>query len=574
MPTQTVDSLAELVIELTGQSAELSRMTGIAPADLFDATPRDVTAVLFLYGILGGKDVGKTTLINALAESRISHESPGISAGTGVSVVYVHHDDVPVLRERLSVDPGLEYELRTHDREVLRHVALVDLPDFDSKRNLPDHARRANEFKRFLDGFVWVTTVRKLDHPELLRQMASVAPKQDSFYCVVTFADEVVEGGKDSLPGLRELCMAKVRELYFDDFDPNNLFTICTLDPRRYDFPALRQRLVRAHSPDEIVHRQRHSACRSLRANVARVREHYRIDEWRTTIDRLLAEIPRRMDDSFSGEYWSEITDRVARLDGPYRRMTARLFAHRIWGWPVLSVLMFPISSLVSYLGGRLFFESGVRWSDYHQLPEILTVDGLSMPVRLQQVSTELRAKYLRLHQTFGDRMSPPLDAGAIIQRWSEALDEQDRRTGSELQQRYRRPRIWTRWVVYLPLLWFPIAQPILETYLRQPDLRTSGFFRGLALTCVSLLSARYLLQSAAVLSVVYTLWLLWFYASSARQIARRRLTDFGSLRMVHWTPQLAGSLAAGIEYLRDEFRGHADRLSRLEAAAAEAMDA
>ena len=279
---QQNDGVRTARAELADVCSQLVRLSGINAPALHSAADDRATSPLFIYGILGGKDVGKTTLINALAGSTISREFRGIGPGTHTPVVYVHHDDAPLFSERLAADPGVEFELVLHDRAVLRHVALVDLPDFDAKRNLPDHARRAAAFKPHLDAFVWVTTVRKIDHPELLRQMQSVSPKQENFLSVVTFADEVIQSGKDSLDGLRRLCLDKMHSLYFADFAAENLFAICTLDKRSYDFPSLEERLVRQHSPEEIAERRRRNAVRSTIANIALVREHYRLDEWLT----------------------------------------------------------------------------------------------------------------------------------------------------------------------------------------------------------------------------------------------------------------------------------------------------
>lgn len=549
--------------ELGGICTELSRLTGIAPPILHSAEPASLNLPLFVYGILGGKDVGKTTLINALAGSTISRELRGIGPGTHTPVIYVHHDDAPLLRERLSIDPGLEFEVVTHDREVLRHVALVDLPDFDSKRNLPDHARRAAAFKPHLDAFIWVTTVRKIDHPELLRQMQSVSPKQENFVCVVTFADEVIQSGKDSLDGLRRLCLEKMRGLYFADFAADNLFTVCTLDQRSYDFPSLEERLVRQHSPEEIAERRQRNALRSTIANISLVREHFRLDESLTSLAQLQQELPERCDENMPGSYWETVTDRVGRLDGPYRRMASRLFSHRIWGWPILSALLFPLSAVVSYLGGRLFFEAESRWSDYHQLKDILTVDGLGLDVRLRRVASELRAKFLRLHQAFEDLLVVDVDTDAELELWSNWLDENDRKTLDALTQRYGRPGLLKRWLVYLPLLWFPLAQPVLEKYLNQPQLTAGGFFKGLGLTFIQLLGASYLIRSVVVLLVIYGLWLLWFYSSSARQVARQRLTGFATLRKATLEPSLEGQLSAPYEHLADSLQELKDRLTR-----------
>jgi hypothetical protein len=549
--------------ELAAVCTELSRLTTLPAPPLEFSDPEIASQPLFVYGIVGGKDVGKTTLINAIAGSTISFEHHEVGPGTHTPVIYVHHDDAPLLRQRLSADAGLEFEVSTHDREVLRHVALVDLPDFDSKRNLPDHARRAAAFKPYLDAFVWVTTVRKIDHPELLRQMQSVSPKKENFLCVVTFADEVVESAKDSLEGLKRLCVEKVHRLYFEDYSPDNLFAICTLKKGIYDFPALERRLVRKHTIEEIAERRSRNALRSSLASISQVREHYRLDESLGALTDILRELPERCRENMPESYWETVSDRVSRLDGPYRRLAARLFSHRIWNWPILSALLFPLSAVVSYLGGRLFFEAGNRWTDYHQLKDMLTVDALTLDVRLRRVAAELRAKFLRLHQLFKELLTFEFDGEAEFDRWHGWLDDNDRRTLDGLQQRYTRPGFWRRCIVYLPILWFPILQPVLEKYLAQKELTNSGLAKGFAWTFVSLLSASYLLQSAAVLLVVYSMWLLWFYSSSARQVARQRLSGFGTLRQSTLEPSLQSQLAAPYEHLADLLTELRDRLER-----------
>jgi hypothetical protein len=561
--TTETDTLQESQRELADVCSELTRLTGTAapPLDLLE--PEVATAPLFVYGIVGGKDVGKTTLINALAGSSISYEHHEVGPGTHTPVVYVHHDDAPLLRQRLGSDAGLEFQIVTHDREVLRHVVLVDLPDFDSKRNLPDHARRAAAFKPHLDAFVWVTTVRKIDHPELLRQMQSVAPKKENFLCVVTFADEVVESGKDSLDGLRKICLDKVHRLYFADYPVENLFAICTLEKQTYDFPSLERRLIRRHSIEEIAERRQRNALRSSLAAIGQLTEHYRLDESLVSLGQLLVELPKHCSENMPESYWAAVSDRVGRLDGPYRRLASRLFAHRIWNWPILSALLFPLSAVVSYLGGRLFFEAGSRWSDYHQLKEILHVDGLGIDVRVRRVASELRARFLRLHQQFNEYLVVDLDCDIELDRWHGWLDANDRKVFEGLQQRYTRPGLLRRWIVYVPLLWFPLVQPVLQDYLGQRELTNSGLVKGIGLTIVSLLSAGYLLRSAAVLLIVYSCWLLWFYASSARQVARQRLSGFAALRQSTLEPSLQSQLASPYELLSDALRQLHDRLAR-----------
>jgi hypothetical protein len=351
--------------------------------------------------------------------------------------------------------------------------------------------------------------------------------------------------------------------LYFTDYPSENLFAICTLNRGTYDFPALERRLVRRHSVEEIAERRRRNALRSMVASVEQVVKHYNLDESLASLRQLLNEVPERCSENMPAAFWDTVTDRVGRLDGPYRRLASRLFSHRIWNWPILSALLFPLSSMVSFLGGRLFFEAGNRWSDYHQLKDMLTVDALSLDIRLRRVASEIRAKFLRLHQRFQDHLTFDFDCDTELDRWHGWLDDADRRALDALQQRYRRPGLLKRWIVYLPLVWFPIVQPVLEMYLRKTELTSAGLAQGVAWTLVSFLSATYLLRTAAVLLVVYSIWLLWFYSSSARQVARLRLSSFATLRQSTLEPSLQSQLAAPYEHLSDTLQELRDRMAQ-----------
>src|SRR5436309_15673568 len=77
--------------------------------------------------LMGGTGVGKSTLLNALAEGTIAQASFARPT-TRDPVVYYHHSIQP---SRL--DPALQFcKLAAHDRPALEQKILVDTPDLDS----------------------------------------------------------------------------------------------------------------------------------------------------------------------------------------------------------------------------------------------------------------------------------------------------------------------------------------------------------------------------------------------------------------------------------------------------------
>lgn len=89
--------------------------------DLADDQP------LFIAMLMGGTGVGKSTLLNALAGSKVAMAS-FTRPTTRDPVVYLHESIRP---ERLHADLR-NCRLAVHDREPLRHKILVDTPDLDS----------------------------------------------------------------------------------------------------------------------------------------------------------------------------------------------------------------------------------------------------------------------------------------------------------------------------------------------------------------------------------------------------------------------------------------------------------
>ncbi len=139
-----------------------------------------------LIGLVGGTGVGKSTLMNALAQEQIasiSHRRPH----TDRVLIYRHAQCL--VPQSLKRGEGLFTEV-IHGADAVRHVIMADLPDFDSL--VPEHRERVLAFMEHLDLVLWVTTPEKyadgrfyemlLKAPKARRNFAFVLNKADIFF--------------------------------------------------------------------------------------------------------------------------------------------------------------------------------------------------------------------------------------------------------------------------------------------------------------------------------------------------------------------------------------------------------
>ena len=125
--TSELKEIIDEAMELTGAAAP-ALLASDAPVLEVDSAKDQP---LYLVGLIGGKDVGKSTLVNALVGQAISDQSSH-GAGTEMVIAYAHHTAATELREMLDrVAPG-QYRIVPHNVVELARQVLVDLPDIDS----------------------------------------------------------------------------------------------------------------------------------------------------------------------------------------------------------------------------------------------------------------------------------------------------------------------------------------------------------------------------------------------------------------------------------------------------------
>jgi hypothetical protein len=155
------DAARHLPAEVTAQAAHIGR----------EVRKRRAAAGEFvIVGLLGGTGVGKSSLLNVLADAEVSPAGAfrptttepwaWVPAGAG--------DAVAAVLETLGIGKVAFHEHR-------QSVVVLDLPDIDSL--VPDHRRRVDEILPWLDLAIWVLDPEKYRdrvlHEEMLRPRAA-----------------------------------------------------------------------------------------------------------------------------------------------------------------------------------------------------------------------------------------------------------------------------------------------------------------------------------------------------------------------------------------------------------------
>ena len=150
MPTELTQLVHDTVATLGSTPPAL--LADDAVALRTDAAP------FYLVGLIGGKDVGKSALVNALAGAEITRVT-SFGEGTAAAVAYAHRSIAGALKAMLDRDVPGRYTLIAHDQPSLTRQVLVDLPDFDSRYQ--SHLELTRTLLRRNEYPIWVQSIEK-----------------------------------------------------------------------------------------------------------------------------------------------------------------------------------------------------------------------------------------------------------------------------------------------------------------------------------------------------------------------------------------------------------------------------
>jgi hypothetical protein len=548
--------------QLENLNQDLSALTGKTPLVLSYQTGESEQDALYLYGIMGGKDVGKTTLINQLAGTRISIDTDILDEGTNIAVAYCHQNDVASLQRRFAPDVRDRLHYETHERDELRNVVLVDFPDFDSR--FTSHRHDVKRLARYLQGILWILSPRKYGDHEFVDQYEDMAQSNENHILILNKMDQLdgiaePEAVRTEVHSyLHTVCTN--RGVPFPSKD--RLLLISAITPDRFEFSLLHNRLIRLHTPEEILKAKAHNLKSEFEKNLTRMRSYYALSQQINEIENAIDDVQQWITDRFPEPYYNAVRDRVLSIEPIQQRISAGLFTRRVDGWPILRVLFYPLAGLISFIGGRFAFLS-LRKEQDETPRDVLRFEGMSASGRIQQIRLELEDQHPPLVPALGEM---PSYVEEVEYQFSRVLQRYEEQVGCRLAEDIAEPDLKRKIMVYSPLVWFPILQPMLLSCLRNPD----GFFSlsnitGLFTSLVEILGAGMLLQNAVFLLLFYLIWLVVLYAQGARQVQTEGKEEFQDLWYERFLPWVTDILSKPLLDVRQKWVAKRTQLDNIE---------
>ncbi len=492
--------------------AEVRDFTGAALPPWLEADAPILTAqtandsALYLVGMIGGKDVGKSALVNALVGQQITRTT-SFGPGTDQVIAYVHRSHAGALQESLrTIAPGA-CQIVTHDLPALQRQALLDLPDIDS--HFSAHVALTRRMLREMLFPVFVQSVEKYaDHQpqELLRQIAAGNAVENFVFCL-NKADQIAN--PDEARQLADDYAQRLGRVL--QTPPPRVWLISTLRPDAFDLPALRALLWQQKSQAEILSSQQRAAQRQLQ--VAR--------QWLVQQDLPahvagLTRLRQTAEELVNDRIGLPLLDRAipALMNDPQHKqaIVEQALAARMRRWPMINVLHGFYSAISAFLRRNsestarpMLSEGAEVMVDAHlsSMPTPLAALVQSTFAYLQQSQPQISALYRE--QKLWESMPADAAAMALRQSLADAVSHQRQNAATLLAGADGSGGAAVRWGLTVgAVVWFALLQPMLMVILHQQTPVS------LLSALVAMISLDYLLHIlTALLIYLSLLWVL-----------------------------------------------------------------
>lgn len=487
---------------------EVAAITGVAPPDSSLALAEEMLrdGNLCYVGLIGGKDVGKTSLVNALVERTLSVPA-GFGRGTDEVIAYCHASVEPRVRELLAREAAGKHRVVTHDNGELARQVLLDLPDIDSLYE--QHVAMTRQMLRYMLFPVWIQSVEKYADAAPRRLLQSVAEGNDpsNFVFVINKVDQVVDReGPAAVEELRRDYAERIATALSLPSIPT-VHAVAAVQPARFDLPRLRGLLMQPRTAESVESAARRATVRRDQT-LLRWIDGLGLDRRRDSLRSLERNAKDLLDAAVVAPLLAETLPAV--LDSASFRwsITEDASRARLARWPivrVLDALLYPLTGLV-----RRNVSPGA--ANVNVMPLASRLQGVFL--RLEQMHPSLRELYAP--QRPWETPEAEQSIAELQRELSRAVDRL-RREAVATTSRSSRWQAPFRWLLTIgAAAWFPFVQPLLEVVLAN---HLRGMTLELAIWIVRVLGASYLLQSVGFLLIWYLALWAWIRFSTHRRV-------------------------------------------------------
>ncbi|HEX8343030.1 MAG TPA: hypothetical protein VF624_19160 [Tepidisphaeraceae bacterium] len=526
---------------------DVAALTGEAPPPWAGAEAPTLQSTadesLYLIGVIGGKDVGKSSLINSLLRTAIA----GVSAtgeGTARGLAYVHEADVDALRRLLDPLIAGRYDVIPHRVPEARYRVLLDLPDIDSIYD--GHIELTRRVLRHLLYPIWVQSVEKYADQQPMKMLQQVAAGNapENFLFVLTKVDQLAarhgEAAVDELRDDYANRLARACELPA----PPRVMAVANTDPARFDLPALTELAIGRRAGDVVASSRQLARLRQQRSLVGWLAGQ-NVSGRLAAAERLLDEAESLVAARLAVPIVDALSSRLATAPGVRAALIEPTVRERLSYWPIVNVIDATLGPVVA----------AVRGGDRAVAPQQL--EGRDLSTRVRGVFAELAQRDPQVIELYArNKLWEQTTADLAAADLSRQVDTAVAGHQVAVRQAAGRPPLPIRLIAPLvtlgAALWFPIVQPALEIVLQN---NLTEFTKQTLLLVIKLLGATYLIQSVGFLAIYFMalwMWLRWLaYRRVDRRLRAAADTAHPASAVLVWTQRLLEPIRKHVEKLR-----------------------
>ncbi len=540
---------------------ETIALTGAAPPALLDADApilaTDAQTSIYLIGLVGGKDVGKSSLVNAIVGRPVAAPT-SYGPGTERVVAYAHESARESLRALLEREVPDCFTIIAHSIDRLAKQVLLDLPDIDSKYS--DHVRITRRMLRHMLYPLWIQSVEKYADRQPQELLAAVAEGNDpaNFIFCLNKADQLLaREGQAAADELRQDFAARIaRALSLPT--PPRVLLISATQPDSFDLPALREALSRER-PAETVQQSRELAQRRQDRSLLGWLVRQRLPERAERLVRLEREAEELATSRIALPLFDGAIPRL--LDDPGQRlaMLAPAMRLRLSRWPIVNAIDSLFSPVLALLQKNLTASaSGSANPDAY-------LGGGTVSSLVQTTFAQLQQLHPQAGELYTDRKlweSMHADAAAadLHRRFSAVVERQRAAIMQRAAGRFSFLFAPLRWLATIgAVLWFLVVQPLLSIMLQQ---NTWQITRQTLRVLVDALSVTHLLECATFLVMWFLI--LWVLLRWGTQRRLGRLISRWKTEQAEQDLSLTGQTMQWIEQMLAPIRRRRERVEML----------